>query len=204
MKTLPTSPPLKPNKIKTLPLTQNPKSKHNSNRMKTLRIFRRGEGQTGMQFLYSQTNAAPRLVPPISTCDNPHKPEIHGADPSPSRRFRRSRHSEHHSCDSPDIRGRSRRRTDRPPPRLRTPPSRCPMPSHRCPTRPEPLGPRNRHTSPLAPDLRVAWPRRKTTESRLKTACHQGLLRRQRARKDRSRNLRKHLRLQSRRLRRSH
>src|SRR5437879_3490702 len=44
MKTLPTSPTPKPSKIKTLPNTQNPRSNLKPNRMKTLRIFGRGEG----------------------------------------------------------------------------------------------------------------------------------------------------------------
>src|SRR5882724_7891566 len=44
MKTLPTSPTAKSNKIKTLPDTQNPESEPKPNRMKTLRTFRPGEG----------------------------------------------------------------------------------------------------------------------------------------------------------------
>src|SRR5205807_1387798 len=44
MKTLLTSPTPKPSKIKTLPNTQNPRSNLKPNRMKTLRIFGRGEG----------------------------------------------------------------------------------------------------------------------------------------------------------------
>jgi hypothetical protein len=46
MKTLPTSPTPKPSKIKTLPNTQNPKSKPKPNQMKTLRTFSRGGGGT--------------------------------------------------------------------------------------------------------------------------------------------------------------
>src|SRR2546430_12334496 len=44
MNTLPTSPTARPNKIKTLPNTQNPRFKPKPNRMKTLHTFRPGEG----------------------------------------------------------------------------------------------------------------------------------------------------------------
>src|SRR5260370_23039519 len=46
MKTLPTSPTAKPNKIRTLPLTQNPRSNPNPNSWKTLHTFRPGEGSS--------------------------------------------------------------------------------------------------------------------------------------------------------------